>query len=116
MSELSIQMMEADMRYFTIREETAPIDEYRCSPNIIDEDEMDRRLIEIIQVDHDLEKSKEILLHGKPTPDPWEVAAEELIKSLGFATNPCTAIGESIKAALLKFKPLVEQSDRKEQP
>ena len=95
------------MRYYEIRDmNEAALKEGRYRTRVIDDDEMNRRLMEIIDADHDLEKSKEILLHGnvQEPPDPWEEWAEELTWAIFNGHDV------KMKAGLLKLRDLVEKN------
>jgi hypothetical protein len=78
---------------------------------IIDEDELNRRLIKIIEVNYTLEQSKQILLHGKvkTDPDPWEELVHELSDALGFLPGQQSTV--RLEAALLKLRVLVERKE-----
>ena len=99
------------MSYYEIREMDGCRESDLSETRVIDEDELDRRLLEIIQVDYDLEKSKQILLHGKvkEVPDPWEELMHELSDALGFLPGQQSTV--RLEAALLKLRVLVERKE-----
>ena len=91
------------MKYYEITNMDDPRVSDLKQTRVIDEDELNRRLLEIIEADYNLDEAKDILLHGKvkEVPDPWEEWAENTAHDIYDATE------SDIKAALLKLKKLV---------
>lgn len=92
------------MKYYEIINMDEP---FPASSRIISDDEFNRRLVEIIEADYNLDQAKEILLHGKvKEADPWEELVHELSDALGFLPGQQTTL--RLEAALNKLKGLVE--------